>query len=164
MIATAIVIYAAMTWVSANTVSGIFDVLIAYIISQCLLTAATRLRVKQFSIQNDGKSIQDCFHAGNMGLALDFAGRRIGSAFAITAASHILVYEVYDAQTLLAIWAVISIAVMIILTILDFIATRIILFGIDVRSELVEQKNPALGVVQGAIFVALAMLLSSLMS
>lgn len=163
VVATAIIIYAAMVWVATNTLDGIVAVLTAYVISQVLLTASMYMRVKLFFIQS-GKSLQDEFKNGNTALALRFAGRRIGLAFAITAASHIMVYEMYDTQLLLAIWAGVSVVIMALLSLLSFIANKIILAGVDVDDEVINQQNTALGIVQCVIYISLGLLLAELMA
>lgn len=160
MIATALVIRAVMTWITTNTVDDIGALLLGYIISQIILTTVTYIRSKVFSIKNPGKLIQDNFRDGNVALAVRFAGRRIGTAFAITAASHIMVYEVFDIQPLLLTWAGISILMIIALNILSFIADKVILYGVNIEKEIIFQKNLALGVIQAIIYISLGLLLS----
>jgi uncharacterized membrane protein YjfL (UPF0719 family) len=161
VIATALIIRAVMTWVEANTIEGLAAVIIAYLVSQVILTASTLLRVKTFSKQEDGCA-QTSLKEGNIALALRFAGRKIEAAFAITAASNLLVYEIYDIPMLLTAWAVLSVLIIVLLWGLSFVATKIILSGIDVEDEVVRQRNIALGVVQGVIYISLGLLVAEL--
>lgn len=164
VIAAALVIRAVMMWIEINSLEGITDLLVVYAVSQALLTAIAMVHVKLFSVNNAGKSMQQEFTDGNTALALRFAGRRIGIAFAITAASNIMVYEIYEVTSLLFAWTLVSLVVVIALTGLSWIATRIILFGFAVDDEVIRQRNIAIGAVQGVIYIALGILLSSLMS
>lgn len=164
VIATAIIIRAIMVWVENNTFESIQAVLIAFIISQVFLTLSTYLRMKVFANKNDGKCVQDDLRKGNVAVALRFAGRKIGTAFAITAASNLMVYEVYDLKLLVGAWSAVSILMVIILTALAFVADKIILFGIDINQELVKRKNVALGALQFSVYVSLGLLLSELMA
>jgi uncharacterized membrane protein YjfL (UPF0719 family) len=164
VIATALVIRAVMVWVQTNTLEGIGAVLLGYIISQVLLTLATYLRVKWSSAKLNGKSLGEEFEGGNVAIALTFAGRRIGTAFAITAASNIMVYELFDIQTMLAAWAVVSIIMILLLKLLSFIADSIILYKVDVEDEVINQSNLAIGAVQSIIYVSLGLLLAELMA
>ena len=162
VIATAIIIQAVTIWVEVNTIAGIIALLTGYVISQVLLTVATFIRVKLFSWRNKGSSIQEAFKEGNAALALHFAGRRIGTAFAITAAANIMVYEVYDIYQLLLAWIGISVIMIAVLMILSFIADKIILFRIDVNYEITTQRNIAIGALQGVVYMSLGLLLAQL--
>jgi uncharacterized membrane protein YjfL (UPF0719 family) len=164
VIAAAIVIRTMMVWVEANTLDGITALLFGYIISQILLTATTYLRTKRLKRLNDGKPLQDEIRKGNIALALRFSGRKIGSAFAITAASNMLVFESYDIKVLLLAWAGVSIVMIILLGGLSFIANKVILAGVDTEDEIINQRNAALGIVQCVIYIALGLLLSELMA
>ena len=96
VIATAIILYGVMAWAEVNTLDSMKLVAIAYVVSQLLLTLASLLRIKLFAIRNAGKSLQEELHNHNIALALRFAGYRIGTAFAITAAYSMLVYALND--------------------------------------------------------------------
>lgn len=163
VVATSIIIYASMVWVASNTLEGTTSLLTAFLISQALLTVAVFARVKLFDMKGKD-SIQQQLHNGNIALALRFTGRRIGIAFAIMAASHLMVYETFDQQLSLAIWAGISVIIMLILSLLSFIATKVILWNIDVQDEIIHQRNIAIGVVQCVIYIALGYLLSELVA
>lgn len=164
VIATAIIIRTMMVWVEANTLDGIVAVLIGYVISQVLLTLTTFLRVKKLQNKNGLDQLEQEFKNGNVALALRFAGRKIGTAFAITAASNILVFESYDINMLLGVWALVSVIMIAALAILSFVATKVILANVDVDHEVIKQKNVALGFVQLAIYVSLGMLLAELLA
>ncbi len=164
VIATAIIIRAMMMWVDANTIEGILAILTGFIISQILLTTTTIFRIKRLNIKMSDNSLQNEIKSGNTALALRFVGRKIGTAFAITAASNRLVFELYDLPKLLLIWAGASVVMIALLSILSFIATKIILAGINVNDEVIKQRNIALGAVQSVIYICLGLLLSELMS
>jgi len=127
-----------------------------------VLTGATRLRLKIFSMTHQNKSMQDELKKGNIALALSFAGRKIGTAFAISVAANLVVYEVYDIKMFLLPWLAVSLAVMLILKLLSFVAERIILYRVNVYHEILEQRNIAIGALQGIIYLSLALLLAEL--
>lgn len=164
MIATAIIIRAMMMWVDANTINGILAILTGFAISQVLLTTTTLFRIKSLNYKVEKNSLQEEFKSGNVAIALRFSGRKIGTAFAIAAASNRLVFELYDLPSLLAIWAGASVVMIMILGILSFVANKVIFAGINVDEEIIKQRNIALGVVQCVIYICLGLLLSELMS
>ena len=163
VIATAIIIRAMMMWVDANTISGLFAILTGFVISQVLLTGTTILRIKRLN-NKITNTLQEEFKSGNVAISLRFSGRKIGTAFAIAAASNRLIFELYDVPSLLAIWAGVSIIMIGVLTMLSYVANKIILAGINVEDEVIRQRNVALGAVQCVIYICLGLLLSELMS
>ncbi len=164
VVASALVIRAVMTWVESNTMEGLTAVLLAFVISQILMTAAIYARIHLFKLGNQGKSIQQAFKEGNTALALRFAGRRIGIAFAINAAANVMVYETYDYEMLLMAWTFVSIVMMIALSAISYIADKIIFFRVDVSDEVVNQKNIAVGALQCVIYLSMGFLLAELMA
>lgn len=164
VIAAAIVISAVTSWITTDSLDGLLSLFLVYLMSQALLSLVGALHVKIFALKNEGKSLQQQFGEGNIAVALRFAGRRIGIAFAIVAASHIMVYELYSATQLVAAWTLVSLMLIIALTLLSWLAARIILFRLDVNEEVINQRNVAIGAVQGVIYISLGVIVSSLMS
>jgi uncharacterized membrane protein YjfL (UPF0719 family) len=161
-VASAIIIRAVMVWVDTNTAEGLISILVAYFVSQVIMTGATLARLKLFARQNEDFSAQEALAQGNTALALRFAGRKIGTAFAIASASNVMVYEIYSFPTLVTAWAALSIVMVIILTGLSKVATMVILGGIDLKSEIIQQRNVALGTIQGVVYLSLGLLLAEL--
>lgn len=164
VVAAGVVIHALMAWVATNTLDGLVSLLLIYAVSQALLTAVAVVYMRFLARRLEGGSLQEEFKGRNTALALRFAGRRISIAFAISAASHIMVYEVYEVSALLLDWALVSIGVIVGLLVLSWITTRIMLFGVNVNDEVFRQRNVALGAVQGVVYIALGLIVSSLMS
>jgi uncharacterized membrane protein YjfL (UPF0719 family) len=162
VLAAAIIIRALMIWVTENTIEGVFAILVGYAISQVILTGATYLRRKAFSMVHKSTSIQNELQNGNTALALSFAGKTIGTAFAISIAANLIVYEIYDIKAMFLPWVGVSIAVIMILKTLSFVAERIILLHVNMAHEILEQKNIAVGALQGVIYMSMAILLAEL--
>lgn len=164
VIAAALVIRAVMAWTPTTNLDAVIDLLKLYVVSQVLLTVIAMVHVRLFTMHGvDDRTLQDEIHDGNTALALRMSGRRIGIAFAITAASNLMVYELYGVNKLLVQWVGISLLVVLVLTLLSWIASKIILWGMKVNDEVINQRNVAIGAVQGTVYVALGILLSSLM-
>ncbi len=162
VIAAAIIIRSIMIWISDNSIEGIVALLAGYAISQGILTAATYIRRKVFSFMYVGWSIQEELQKGNTALALSFAGRKIGTAFAISIAANIIAYELYTLKTLFFPWALVCVVMILVLKALAFVAERIILFGVDTKTELLEQRNIAVGAMRAVIYISMAILLVEL--
>ena len=160
--AAAIIIRSVMMWITENTVDGLVALLAGYVISQVILTGVTYLRRKIFSVTHKGRSIQSELKNGNIAFALSFAGRKIGTAFAISVAANLVVYEIYDITTIFLPWILVSVVVILILKFLSFAAERIILFGVDTIDEIFEQRNIAVGALQAVIYISMAIFVSQI--
>lgn len=162
ILAAAIVIRSVMVWVPEVSVEGLLTILGGYAISQAILTVTSIVNIKQHKDFHDGFDFQKELREGNAAMALRFSGKKIGTAFAIATAAQIVVYEELDVVGLLTAWALASVFVLVIWEALCFLATRIILFRVKLDDEVLRQRNIALGFLQGAIFLALGMLVWSL--
>ncbi len=162
VLASAIIIREIMMWITDNTMGALLALVAAYAVSQLILTATTHIRRKMFSVTSKGYSIQKELEDGNIALALSFAGRKIGTAFAIGMAVNLVVYEVYDIQDIFLPWIIVSLVVILFLQVLSFIAEKIIFFRVDTEDEVLKQKNMAVGALQAVIYISLAILLTEL--
>lgn len=162
ILAAAIIIRAALAWITGNSVEGFLGLLIIYGVSQTILTGATLIKFKVFSTMTKGRDIQEELHNGNIALALRFAGQKIGTAFAIIIASKLIVSEIADFGPMLIAWFLLSIVTILILKTISYFAERVIFFGARVNSEVLNQRNIAVGALQGAIYISLGLLLSDI--
>lgn len=162
VIAAAIIIRGVMIWMPTNTLQSLLSLLGAYALSQLILTGITLFRIKTFDAKNKSGNTQSELEKGNVALALRFAGRKIGTAFAITVAAKIVVYEVYGLGQILTAWFAVSLLAIIVLKAICMLAEKLILFGVDLDREIIGQRNIAVGALQAAIYTALGLLLATL--
>lgn len=162
LIATAIIVRAVMTWVNDSLQVGIAVVLIGYIIAQIILYLATGYRTLIFAHRHSGKTLEKEIAAGNIALAVRFAGHRIGVGLAVTAASGIVIYFMDNVWFSLLVWALVAIGMFLAQTILAIAARLILLPGINVGEEVGKQKNIAIGALEGAIYVAIGLVFAGL--
>ena len=111
---------------------------------------------------NKGRNIQEELQNNNIALALSFAGRKIGTALAISIAANIIVYELYDLKTLFLPWVLVCIIMILVLKILSFVAEKIILFGVNTNKEILDDRNIAVGALRAVIYVSMAIFLAEL--
>lgn len=162
VIATAIIIRTIMIWVTDNTLNGILALIACFAVSQLILTITTYIRRKIFSFLYKGRSIQEELKSANAALALSFAGRKIGTAYAISLAASVVVYELYDVKTLFFPWVVACVAFILVVQAISYVAELIILFRVNTISEILDDKNIAIGAIQAAIYISMAKLLTEL--
>lgn len=161
-VAAGIIIYAVMIWVPTYSVEALIILVGGYAISQVLLTSLTVVKMKLLKRGGVERCLQSQLASGNIAVALRFAGQKIGAAIAMGTAAHMVAYDEYSVAPILGGWLVASVIVLAVWEVLSFIAHKAILFKIDLNDEIIRQKNVAIGIMQAAIFVALAMLISQL--
>ena len=164
LIATAIIVRAVMVWIDDNTLYGLFAVFIGFIVSQIVLTAVTKYRSKVYAMRHQGKSLQSAFENGNKALAIRYFGHKVGVALAVTAASGFVPYN--DDRIIMAsiAWGIVSIILTVLLSVIAIVARHLILAKIDVVNEVDVQENLGIGFAEAMIYVAIGLLLSSLIA
>jgi len=156
MVATAIIVRAAMTWVDGASVLGLVMVLAAYVVSQGILFLATLYRRKVFDLRHQGKLVLSGEIAGaNTALAVRFAGYRLGVALAVTATSGLVTYDASMLMTSITVWAGVSVILFIAQSTLSIGLRHILLPGIDVGQEVDIERNVAIGAVEAATYIGI---------
>nr|VFJ87510.1 MAG: protein of unknown function (DUF350) [Candidatus Kentron sp. LFY]VFK20480.1 MAG: protein of unknown function (DUF350) [Candidatus Kentron sp. LFY] len=157
LVATAIIVRAAMSWVDGSTYAGIAVVLAGYLVAQVILYLAARYRAAVFARRHPGNSLQQGIAEGNIALAVRFAGHRIGVGLAVTAASGIVVYATDDVAFSLLVWSIVALVMFLAQTVVSIGARLVLLPGIDVGEEVDVQRNVAIGSLEAAIYVAVGL-------
>nr|VFJ43161.1 MAG: protein of unknown function (DUF350) [Candidatus Kentron sp. FM]VFJ50092.1 MAG: protein of unknown function (DUF350) [Candidatus Kentron sp. FM]VFK08653.1 MAG: protein of unknown function (DUF350) [Candidatus Kentron sp. FM] len=162
LIATAIIVRAVMSWVDGSTYTGLAVVLAGYVIAQVILYLATRYRIFVFAKRHTGNSLEHEIATENIALAVRFAGHRIGVGLAVTATSGIVVYSGEDILYSLSVWSALAIGMFLAQTVICIAARLVLLPGINVGEEVGEQRNIAIGSLEGAIYVAIGLVFAGL--
>lgn len=163
VIATAIVVRAAIIWVDGLNVDTFIALTAAWIVSQIMLVIITRLFEWKYA-KNNGISFQTALVNEHTALGLRYSGYLISTAMSVTAASYFIVFDVNTLWFGLGQWVVISVILMVILTLLTAVAKYLVLWGINRRKEIEEQQNIGIAVIEFAISFSIALLLMGLMS
>lgn len=162
VIASALVVRAVMYWVNSYTWQGLVILLIAYFLSQLFLTLVVRLGLARFQRRHNAV-VQHQVGSGNVAVALRFAGFRIGTALAITAASQMVPYAYDEFLLPMVSWLIMSLVIVIITSVVAWLADHIILSDINLELEVDSQRNIAVGSMQAAIHISVGLLMMALM-
>ncbi|WP_341501885.1 DUF350 domain-containing protein [Gallaecimonas sp. GXIMD4217] len=162
-IATAVVIRAVLLWAEGLTLGTVLSVLAGFALSQVLLVAITRLRESGYAKRNPGESLQQALVRGELAVAVRHAGQLIATALVVKAASHFLEFNPEALLATLATWLVITLVLALLLTALVWLARSLILYRIDLNSEVEQQHNTGIAAVEMAISIAIALILTALM-
>lgn len=157
LIATAIIIRAAMSWVDGSTFLGLAIVIGIFLISQIILIFATLYRNAVFNRRHKdkGKTLQGEIKRGNIALAIRFSGYRLGVALAITATSGLVIYDPGVLAFSVLAWVIMAIIIFVSQTLLSIMLRQILLPKVNVAAEVGEQQNVAIGSIEAAIYVGI---------
>ena len=164
VVATGIILRAVLSWIEGDLSMSIVAMLLAFVVTQCLLSLVSYGRLVIFSKRNAGKDWQKEIVDGNSALALRYMGHIIGVALSVTAASGLVNYSEEGLASSLAFWGVSSLVLVIVATFFSFVARKFILSGIDVVAEVDSQKNVGVAAIEAVIFIAIGMLLIALLA
>ncbi|KAF3977040.1 MAG: DUF350 domain-containing protein [Methylococcales symbiont of Iophon sp. n. MRB-2018] len=155
LIATAIIIRAAMSWVDGSTFLGLAVVLAIFLLSQIILLLATLYRSAVFNQRHKdiGKTLQGEIQDGNIALALRFSGYRLGLALAVTATSGVVIYDPDVLVFSVLAWVLMAVVIFISQTLLSIVLRYILLPKVNVAEEVGEQCNVAIGSIEAAIYI-----------
>lgn len=162
MIATGIIIRAVMMWSDGHSYSGILIILLAYLLSQVILTVVSRIRVAYYERQTKGAKFADAMQAKNMALALRFAGFRIGVALAMTTASGIVVFNGQALVEHISLWWGVALIMVIVFTLLTSLLQKAIFPAVDIAEEVHAQQNIAVAALQIALYCSVGLVLIGL--
>lgn len=163
-IATAIVIRAVLIWVYGIDINTFIAILSGFVVSQVMLVIVTRLKERQFAKHNQNDSLQEAFTNGQVALAIRYAGQVISTALAVTAASYFFIYSPDTLVLNLLGWLLFGVLMTLLVSVLTFIAKKIILWGINLVEEVDQQHNIGVASIEMAISISIALILTALMA
>ncbi len=162
MIATAIIIKGAMTWVDGGLKVSIMAVIVSFIASQVIMSLATLYRVRIFEKRHQGSKLHTAIEENNIALALRFSAYRLGIAIAVSAAFTAVEYTPDAFMTVFMLWFAVALALFVLLTLVAIVIRHGVLRGVNVGEEVGQQGNIAVGAIEGSIYIVVGLLLAGL--
>ena len=162
MIATAIIIKAAMSWVDGGLEIAIVAVIASFIASQIIMALATLYRAKVFEKRHGGHQLHSAIEEDNVALALRFSAYRVGIALAVSAAFTAVEYEPEAFLTVFLLWFGVALVLFAILTLVAIVIRHGVLHGVNIGEEVGQQGNIAVGAIEGSIYIVVGLLLAGL--
>jgi hypothetical protein len=163
VLATAIVVRAALIWVEGIDLYTFIALFSAWIVSQVMLVIITRIFEWQYA-RNSGMTFQATLEEGQIALAIRYMAYLIPTAMSVTAASYFIEYNAQNIWADILQWAIMSMLLMVALTLLTMVAKHIVLWGINRREEVEDQENIGIATIELATSFSIALLLMALMS
>lgn len=166
VIAVALVIRASMLWVETEGFSALPVIGAAFLVSQVVLTIASKYRVKLFQVkaQGDNDCMQQALEDGNKALALRYAGYLSGTALSITAASGFVRYDAENVWMAVLYWAIAAVIICALFALIKLVAMKLILPGVDLSDEVDNQQNLGVAAIEAAVAMAIGLTLATLLA
>jgi len=164
MIATAIIIKGAMVWVNGDLTTALVTVVVSFVASQIVMALATFYRVSVYKRRHKGQTLHKAIEENNQALAIRFSAYRIGIAIAVSAAFKVVEYDPEEFIILFLIWFSVALILFFLLTLIAMVIRLGVLHKVNIREEVGEQANLAVGVIEGAIYIVVGLLLAGLIS
>ncbi|WP_198264188.1 DUF350 domain-containing protein [sulfur-oxidizing endosymbiont of Gigantopelta aegis] len=162
MIATAIIIKGAMSWVDGDTTMAMIAVIASFVASQIIMALATLYRVKVYAKRHDNQQLHTAIEGENIALALRFSAYRIGIAIAVSAAFTAVDFDASALSTVFILWFAIALFLLVLLTVVAIIIRHAVLHGINIGEEVGQQGNIAVGAIEGSIYIVVGLIIAGL--
>ena len=162
MIATAIIIKSAMSWVDGDMQTALLAVLLSFFGSQIIMALATLYRVKVYARRHNGEALHSAIEQDNVALSLRFGAYRIGIAIAVTAAFTAVEYDPVAFSSVFMLWFGFALALFVILTLIAMVIRHAVLHRVNIAEEVGQQRNISVGVIEGSIYIVVGLLIAGL--
>ena len=162
-LAAALIISSSLMWQEFKQAEAMLAILGIYGASQLLMVLATFLRTRVFNMLDREIPFYQQIKNNNTAVAIDFAGRRVGNALAITAATNLLSYQnsISLSEVILE-WLAVSVILLIALNILSWFASKIIFWGTNTHNETINRNN-SIALVNAALYISFGIIISNSM-
>lgn len=162
MIATAIIIKGAMTWVEGDVLMSVLAVAISFVASQIIMAMATFYRSKVYQRRHANKPIHSAIEENNIALAIRFSAYRVGIAIAVSSAFTAVEYVPAEFIRVFFVWFAVALLLFVLLTLIAIVIRHSVLRGVNIAEEVGQQGNVAVGAIEGSIYIVVGLLLAGL--
>ncbi len=152
-----------LTWVDSDGVAGLLPVIAVFVISQIVLAAVALLRMAVYRSRNKNNgdngvadTWQGAVAAGNVAIALRYAGQLIATGIAIATTSFLVNAEALYLYAAIGYWAAYAFGLAVVIWIGYRLFLPLVLFKVNVVEEVDQQQNIGVAAVEAALFISLA--------
>jgi len=154
-----------LTWVDSEGAAGLLPVISVFIASQVVLALIAFLRMAVYKSRNKSNSSNGidapeswsgAIKAGNVAIALRYAGQLLATGVAIMAASLLVDGEDLSLINSVMYWFGYSIGISLVIWLAYRVSLLLVLFKVDVVQEVDHQQNVGVAAIEFALFVSLA--------
>ena len=157
-----------LTWVESDTWSGLLPVVAVFVLSQIVLASVALLRMAIYRSRNNNQAAQElgisqtwqgAIKAGNVAIAVRYAGQLIATGVAIAATSFLVSGEVMYLLASMAYWALYAFGLAFVIWLAYRLFLPLVLFNVNVVEEVDHQQNIGVASIEAALFISLAFMI-----
>jgi uncharacterized protein DUF350 len=163
LIALGLIINTAAHWVESESWMDIFSLILVFFVAQIVLLAVTRLRGRIYEKRHNGEVLQKALENGNSALAIRYMGHLLSAALAVKATSGLIAYKSFALVSLAFNWLIVTLLITLAISVLAALARHAVLFKINVVEEVDEQQNIGVASIEATLFIAVGLIMSSLL-
>ena len=160
-VAAAIITKSIINWAQGTDLNAVIAVFSGAIVVLAVLLFTTRIYEYRFAEKNQNSSFQRTLCKGQMALALQHSGNLIGIAIAVSSASRLLQYDPHAYVSNITGWLILGIGLAIALIMISSLAKRIVLLGMNWKSEVSIQHNVGIASIEAVLAIGIALLFSN---
>lgn len=163
LVASAIVIRNIMVWVDGSDMNAIIAIVTGFSVVLVMLLVMTRIFEIRYAQGNQNDSFQGALRKGQLALAIEHSGNLLGSAMIVSAAKNLLVYEPSGYVSNITGWLVVSTALALVLHLLVYANKKVIMFGMNFRTEVDQQHNVGVASLGFTLSIGTAMIINGVL-
>lgn len=161
IVTVAIVVRSAFIWVLTEGWHSIPVVIAAFVVANIIMLLISKYRVMLF--KRTQHCLQDLIIADNHAVGLRYAGFLIGSGLAVTSATGLAPYMADNISISLFYWALYALLSVAIFAVLHLITLKVILFGVDIGDEVIDQGNVGVAMISATSAFAIGLTMATLL-
>ena len=163
-VASAIIIKSIIEWAQGADAYAFIAVFSGAIVVLTVLLFATRLYEFRFAEENQSSGLQRTLCNGQIALAIKHSGNLLGIAIAVSSVSRLLAYEPQTYVSNVTGWLILGLVVAGLLMVLTSITKRIVLAGMNWRTEVDLQHNIGIASIEAVLSIGIALLFSNMLA
>lgn len=163
-VASAIIIKSIIDWAAGSDMNTFIAILSSSMVVLGILLLTTRLYEQRYANNNQNNSFQRTLCQGQTALAIQHSGNLIGTAIVVSSAGSILLYQPEAYVSNITGWLIAGAGFSVFLILLSSVAKRIVLAGVNWKTEVDLQHNIGIASIEFVLSVGLALLIAGLFS
>lgn len=161
-VGSAIIIKSIIDWADGTDTNTFIAIFSGALVVLTILLITTRIYELRYANNNQNTSFQGALCKGQLALAVQHSGNLIGTAIVVSSAGSLLQYSPQAYVSNVTGWLAVGTALALLLGVLVSITKRIVLVGINWKSEVDLQHNVGIASIESVLSVGLALLIASL--
>ncbi|MBF7072142.1 DUF350 domain-containing protein [Glaciecola sp. MH2013] len=161
-IASAIIIKSIIEWADGTDANTLVAIMSGSMVVLAILLLTTRLYERRYAKNNQNNGFQRTLCKGQLALAIQHSGTLIGTAIVVSSAGSVIEYSADAYVSNITGWLFVGAAFSLLLIVFTSLAKRIVLSGVNWKTEVDLQHNIGIASIEFVLSMGLALLIAGL--